>query len=228
MKFEVLYPGSYSMVKATLAQGEQLKAESGAMVAMSPTVEVEGKLEGGMFGALKRTFLSRDSMFFQTLKASKGAGEVFLAPGTVGDVMVLELNGANHYFLQKEGFLASEDGVTLETVSQGFFKGFLSGEGMFIQKVSGKGQLIVSSFGAIHKISLQPGQTYIVDNSHLVAWSGTVTYEVQKASSGWFSSVTSGEGLVCHVRGPGDVFFQSRNAPSFGAWVSKFVPAKGG
>ncbi|HNV68749.1 MAG TPA: AIM24 family protein, partial [Candidatus Ozemobacteraceae bacterium] len=82
-------------------------------------------------------------------------------------------------------------------------------------------------FGGIYKISLAPGQHYVVDNGHLVAWSNTVQYEVQKASSGWLSSMTSGEGFVCHVRGPGDVWFQTRNPTGFGAWVRQFIPTKG-
>ena len=227
MKFEISHPGSYALVKVDLANGESVKAESGAMVAMSPTIEVEGKIDGGVWGALKRTVLTGESLFFQTLRATKGAGEVFLAPSAPGDVEILELTGANHYFLQKEGFLAGDNGLTIEAVSQGFFKGFMSGEGMFIQKISGKGTLVISSFGSIHKITLAPGQAYTVDNSHLVAWSGTVSYEVQKASAGWLSSFTSGEGFVCHVRGPGDIFFKTRNPGAFGSWIRKFIPSKG-
>ncbi|RCK77989.1 MAG: DUF124 domain-containing protein [Candidatus Ozemobacter sibiricus] len=227
MKFEIIQPGSYAMIKVTLARGEAIKAESGAMVAMHPNLDVEGKVDGGMFGALKRAVLTGESLFFQTLKASRGDGEVYIAPAVPGDVTILELNGANHFFLQKQSFLASDDAVSIEAVSQGFFKGLLSGEGMFIQKATGKGTLAISSFGSIYKISLAPGQQYIVDNSHLVAWAGTVTYDVQKASSGWFSSVTSGEGLVCKVNGPGDVWFQSRNPGAFGSWIRQFIPAKG-
>jgi uncharacterized protein (TIGR00266 family) len=226
MKVEVMYPGAYALIKAELLQGGSLKAESGAMVAMSPTIDVEGKVDGGVWGALKRTVLTGESLFFQTLKASRGAGTVFLAPSVPGDVAIMELNGANHYFLQKEGFLAGDSSLVIEAVSQGFFKGFMSGEGMFIQKVSGQGTLIVSSFGSIHKMTLAPGETFIVDNSHLVAWSGTVTYEVQKASTGWFSSWSSGEGFVCHVKGPGDVYIQTRNPGSFGGWIRQFIPSK--
>ncbi|MBF0406605.1 MAG: TIGR00266 family protein [Candidatus Riflebacteria bacterium] len=227
MKFEQLYPGSYSMLKVLMSSGETIKAESGAMVAMSPTIDVEGKVDGGLWGALKRTVLTGESLFFQTLKAARGEGEVFLAPSIPGDITILELNGANFFYLQKEAFLASEDSITIEAVSQGFFKGLMSGEGMFIQKITGRGMLAVSSFGAIHKISLEPGQEYIVDNAHLVAWSGTTQYEVQKASSGWLGSMTSGEMFVCHIKGPGDVYFQSRNPGAFGSWIQRFIPAKG-
>ncbi|HNV70780.1 MAG TPA: TIGR00266 family protein, partial [Candidatus Ozemobacteraceae bacterium] len=146
MEVQLLFPGSYCMAKLALTNGESIRAESGAMVAMSDTVDVEGKAEGGVMGMFKRAF-SGESLFLQTLKAARGAGEVFVSPSEPGDVQLLELNGATEYFIQKGGFLAAEDSVTMETVSQGFFKGFMSGEGMFIQKASGKGKLLISSFG---------------------------------------------------------------------------------
>ena len=43
MKSKVLYPGTNSMVRVDLEKGEKIKAESGAMVAMSDTIDVEGK-----------------------------------------------------------------------------------------------------------------------------------------------------------------------------------------
>lgn len=40
MKFEVKYKPSYSMLVATLDQGETITAESGAMTYMDPTIDV--------------------------------------------------------------------------------------------------------------------------------------------------------------------------------------------
>lgn len=223
-EYDVLYPGSYAMARVRLKHGQTIKAESDAMVAMSPTVDVQGKLEGGVLGALGRKFLTGESAFLQTLTASRGNGEVLLAPSTPGDVQILELTGSNFFYVQKEGFLAGDASLTIETASQGVIKGLLSGEGIFIQRVSGIGKLVVSSFGAIHKLSLAPGEMMVVDNAHLVAWSGTISYEVVRASKGFIDSLTSGEGLVCNVRGPGDMYIQSRNKGSFGAWVAQFLP----
>src|SRR5688572_24087491 len=66
MKAEILYPGAFAMAKLMLATGEEAKAESGAMVSMSATIDVESKLEGGMFSALKRKLLTGEKFFFQT------------------------------------------------------------------------------------------------------------------------------------------------------------------
>lgn len=223
-EYEVLYPGSYAMARVKLKHGQTIKAESDAMVAMSPTVDVQGKLEGGVLGALGRKFLTGESAFFQTLTANRGDGEVLLAPSTPGDIQILDLNGSNFFFVQKEGFLAGDASLNIETASQGIIKGLLSGEGIFIQRISGIGKLVVSSFGAIHKLTLAPNEMMVVDNAHLVAWSGSVSYEVVRASKGIINTLTSGEGLVCNVRGPGDMYIQSRNKGSFGAWISQFLP----
>ncbi|MBQ2594144.1 MAG: TIGR00266 family protein [Candidatus Riflebacteria bacterium] len=226
MNVELLFQGSYCMAKLTLNGGEEVKAESDAMVAMTSNISVEGKAEGGVFGMLKRTFTG-ESAFMQTLKNNgSNPGEVHVAPSEPGDLAVIELNGSNGYILQKGAFLASESGIVMDTVSQGIMKGLLSGEGFFLQKATGNGKLVISSFGAILKKTLAPNEIWIVDNGHMVAWSDTVNYEIKKASSGLISSFTSGEGLVCQCKGPGDIFIQSRNPSGFAGWVRQFIPSK--
>ncbi|MEW6246700.1 MAG: TIGR00266 family protein [Nitrospirota bacterium] len=224
MKSEILYPGAFPMVRVYLAAGESVKAESGAMVAASPTIDVESKMEGGFLGALSRKLLTGEKFFFQTLRATRGAGEVLLAPTVPGDIVVLELDGVNEYLVQKDGFLAGAEDVRIESQMQSLSRGLLGGEGFFILRIGGTGQLILNSFGAIHKVELKPDEEYIVDNSHLVAWTATTTYSIEKAAAGWIASFTSGEGFVCRFRGPGLVYIQSRNPSGFGAWIRQFIP----
>ncbi len=128
------------------------------MVACSPTIDIESKMEGGFLGALSRKFLTGEKFFFQTLRASRGAGEVLLAPTVPGEIVVLELDGVNEYMVQKDGFLAGADGVVIDSQMQSMSRGLLGGEGFFILKMSGKGMLVLNSFGAIHKIELKPGK----------------------------------------------------------------------
>jgi uncharacterized protein (TIGR00266 family) len=224
MRSEILYPGAFPMVRIELAVGETVKAESGAMVASSPTIDVDSKMEGGFLGALSRKVLSGEKFFFQTLRAARGAGEVLLAPTVPGDILVFELDGLNEYMVQKDGFLAGADGIKIESKMQSVSRGLLGGEGFFILKISGSGPLVLNSFGAIHTIRLQPDQEYIVDNSHLVAWTATTSYNVERAAAGWLASFTSGEGFVCRFRGPGVVYIQSRNPRGFGSWLRQFLP----
>lgn len=224
MKTDILYPGAFPMARVQLAAGESLKAESGAMVSISPTIDIESRVEGGLFKALSRRMLTGEHFFFQTLKAARGAGEALLAPTVPGDIVIIELDGVHEYLVQKDGFLAGSEHLTIESTMQSLSRGLLGGEGFFILKIGGEGQLLLNSFGAIHKVELKPDEDYIVDNSHLVAWTATTTYRIEKAAAGWISSFTSGEGFVCRFRGPGEVYLQSRNPQGFGAWIRQFMP----
>jgi uncharacterized protein (TIGR00266 family) len=149
---------------------------------------------------------------------------VLLAPTVPGDIIVLELDGLNEYLVQKDGFLAGAEGIKIESKMQSLSRGLLGGEGLFILRMSGTGPLILNSFGAVHKIELKPDQEYIVDNSHLVAWTATTSYHIEKAAAGWIASFTSGEGFVCRFRGPGLVYIQTRNPGGFGNWIRQFIP----
>lgn len=215
---EILHSDSNAMLRVKLKPGESCKAESGAMVAMSSTIDVEGKLEGGLLGGLGRMF-SGENVFFQTLKANRGAGEVFLSPTTLGGLAIIELEGKTSYLVQKGGFFVGSSALTIATITQSLSKGLFSGEGFFILKVSGTGTLVISSYGAIHLLDIPAGEEMIIDNEHLVAWMDNTNYQIEKASGGWISSLTSGEGLVLRFRGPTKVFIQTRNPSNFKAWI---------
>ncbi len=111
---EFLYKGAFTMLRVELAAQEMLKAEAGAMVAMSDTIDVEGKMEGGVMGGLGR-MLTGEKFFFQKLVANRGAGEVLLAPSSTGDVMALDITPDAPYILQKDGFLAGSDSLEIST-----------------------------------------------------------------------------------------------------------------
>lgn len=225
MNYEILYGNANSMLKVSLDQGEAIKAESGAMVSMHNTIDVDGKLEGGLMGGLGR-MLSGEKFFFQTLKASRGFGEVLLSPTSIGSIQPIELDGFKSYMVQKDGFFAGSQNLDISTKAQNLAKGFFSGEGFFILKIGGKGTLFVSSYGAIHPIDIKAGEEIIVDNEHLVAWPDDIAYKIDKASKGWISSFTSGEGLVCKFQGPGRIYIQTRNPSSFAHWIRKFTASK--
>ena len=48
--YEILYPEAFPVVECHLERGESIKAESDAMIAMSATIDVEGKMDGGILG----------------------------------------------------------------------------------------------------------------------------------------------------------------------------------
>lgn len=225
MKHEILYKGAFPMLRVKLEAGENIKAESGAMVSMSPNVELKGTADGGIMRGLGR-MLSGESFFFQELTPNRGSGEVLLAPKVIGDIEAVELDGSYKLYVQKDGFLAGTSGIQVNTKMQNLMSGFMSGEGFFIVEISGKGTVFLSSYGAIHAINLGPGEEVVIDNGHLVAWPDYTQYTIEKASKGWISSLTSGEGVVCRFRGEGVVLIQTRNPKSFSGWLKQLLPGR--
>ena len=95
-------------------------------------------------------------------------------------------------------------------------------------QVQGQGLLLVSSFGAIHRKRLSPGERYVVDTGHLVAWEGTTQYTLRKAAAGFFRSMVSGEGIVAEFSGPGELLIQTRNLAALASLLKPFFPTQSG
>ena len=222
MKYEVLYGPAYALGVISLDAGEQIQAETGAMVSMSDTIKIETGMKGGLMSGLKRSVLGGESFFINTFTAEQ-AGQLTVAPALPGDVLALEVAGKT-LFVQSGSFLCATPGVTLDT-KWGGGKTFFSREGLFLLKCTGSGTVFLSSYGAIHLVELAQGQKYVVDTGHMVAFDESVQYEVGRAG-GWKSTLLGGEGLVCKLTGPGRFYLQTRNPESFLAWLVPKLPGK--
>jgi uncharacterized protein (TIGR00266 family) len=222
MQFEIAYRPGQSMARAVLAPGEQLVAESGAMVGMSTNVHMETSA-GGMKAGLKRLF-GGESFFRNTFTAQGGPGEVLLGQVLCGDMIALDMN-ADGYFVQSASYIASSAGVNIDT-KVGGFRSFFAGEGVFVLKAtaSAPGQLLVGAFGGIQE--LRCDGNIVIDTGHLVAWDAGLQYKVGKSADGWLDSFLSGEGLVCHFSGQGRIWIQTRNPVEYGRGVGAMLPPR--
>lgn len=221
MKHELLYRPTFSVARVMLDPGETIRAESGAMVSMSPNITIESKAQGGLGKALGR-LLTGESFFQTTFTASNGAGEVVLAPSSLGDIISIDIAPGPGYMVTSGCFLACDQSLNIETKVSG--RGFFAGEGLFLMRVSGQGNLLVSCFGAVHPVQLQAGQPYVVDTGHIVAFQETMQYSVRTVTRGLMQSWKSGEGFVAEFVGPGIVYIQTRAPQSFGPWLGQYIP----
>jgi len=161
--------------------------------------------------------LGRQSFWVNDFTTTQKGGEVAFVSAPVGDIETLEVKPNQGYIIQNSSYIASTQNVDLDVKWQGFTKG-LFGQGLFMIKVTGDGSLFINTFGAIDKHTLKPGQTLIVDNFHLVAFSDTCGYKVKKFG-GLKSTLLGGEGLVTEIKGPGDVYIQTKNLREFVEWL---------
>lgn len=223
--YQIQHQPAFSLAVLQLQSEQSIMAEAGAMVSMSANVELQSQMKGGLFGALKRA-AGGESAFVSTFTARGGPGEVTLAPGAPGDIAAIEMNNQS-FFVQSSSYLAGDASLTVDT-KWGGAKSFFAGEGLFVLMVQGQGLLLVSSFGAIHRKTLQAGERYVVDTGHLVAWEGTTQYTLRKAAAGFFRSMVSGEGIVAEFSGPGELLIQTRNLAALAGLLKPFFPSQSG
>lgn len=216
LRFSIDCRPDYAFLTVQLPKGETLKVEASAMAAMDTNMEMKTKLKGGL-----GRFLSGESLFINEFTAAGGPAEIKIAPGSPGDLEHVYLDG-DAVFLQSSAFVAASTGVQVESKWQGA-RGFFSGEGLFLIRCSGRGDLWFNTYGAIVEVPVSGD--YVVDTGHVVAFSDGLQYQVTMVG-GYKSLFFSGEGLVCRFRGTGRLWIQTRKLPAFARWVFPFRPAK--
>jgi uncharacterized protein (TIGR00266 family) len=206
------------MLIITLEPNETITAESGAMTYMTPNIEAHTrKREKSLLGTLGLALIGRQSFWVNDYTATNEPGTAAFAAAPVGDIETIEITPNKGYIIQKSAYIASTQNVDLDIKWEGFTKG-LFGQGLFMLKATGNGTIFINTFGAIDKHTLEPNQTLIVDNFHLVAFSESCSYKVTKFG-GLKETILGGEGLVTQITGPGDIYIQTKNLSEFVNWL---------
>lgn len=222
MRYDVIGGSAFPVIRVYLDAGESVKAESGAMVAMTAGLKLTGKADGGIGRAVARMF-SGESFFLQNITAET-AGWVLLATAMPGGIADVAIHAGKELIVQKNGFLAGTSGIQISSKVQSLARGLFGGEGFLVVKIGGEGTVFLSTYGSIYTIELPQDEEILIDNGHLIAWDAHLKYEITKGASSWFSAATSGEGLACRFKGPGRVLVQTRNPWGLGAWLFPFLP----
>jgi uncharacterized protein (TIGR00266 family) len=212
----------------TMQQGEKIYCESNAMVMMESALELKGKMTGGLGSALMRTFANGESFFQQHIEAVRGGGDCLLSPTLPGAMQVVDV-GQSQYMISDGAFVAATSGVELKVRTQSLGNAlFGQSGGFFITETAGSGQLVVSGFGSMSQIEVEPGKEITIDNAHVVAWDSALRYELSVATrsgggllGSLVNSVTSGEGVVLKFSGRGKVLICSRNRDAFVGWLKQ-------
>ena len=218
----------------SMKQGETIYCESDAMVMMETALDLKGKMTGGMGSAIMRRFANGESFFQQHIEAVRGSGDCLLSPTLPGAIEVVDV-GARQYLLNDGAFVAATSGTEMKVRTQSIGNAlFAQSGGFFVMETAGTGQVVVSGFGSMFQLDVEPGKDVVIDNSHVVCWDNSLKYEISVTTGGGagggggiggflgniVNSVTSGEGIVLRFSGSGKVFICSRNRDAFLKWTA--------
>ena len=191
-----------------LEPGERLVSEAGAMMFVSGDVAMDIDMPGGLKGGLKRAALAGESLFLATYEA-RGSAVVGLSGPFPGSIKEYELDG--EIICERHAYLGHVGDVQIEPVfSQKRAMGVLGGgEGLVLQRLTGKGTVWIHGGGDFLNFDLVDGQRLVVDTGCMVMIEPTVRYEV-KLQGGLKKGLFGGEGLyLVEMTGPGHVTLQT-------------------
>lgn len=198
-----------SILEVNLKKDESITAEAGALVFMQGDIQIDTKTRSGIFKTLKVSLLGNESFFVNKFTAKHDGCVLGLTGPPVGDIIDIPISNDAGFIVQSGSYIASTPGVDIDTKWQGFTKGIFGSE-LFMLKATGNGTVFCNAYGGIIKKQILPGETFILDNYHLVALSIDSNYEVTKFG-GLKNTILGGEGLVTKISGPATVYLQTKN-----------------
>lgn len=146
--YTVTHRDTNSVLNVTLQQGANVRSKSGAMIHMSGSVQLSGKIKFSM----KKLFTGSE----MSESTYTGPGRVALGPTLFGDIITLHVDGRQNWIIGKDAFLACTPDVQKENKTQGFSKAMFSGEDLFVYRILGQGIMWLTSFGAVDRLDVSP------------------------------------------------------------------------
>ena len=147
--YSIKHRNAFSILELRLKPGDAIKSVPGAMVHMSATVTITGKVKVGF----KKLFTGGE----MAESTYTGPGTVALTPTMIGDIVSLEVNGnsGRPWLVTKNAYLACTAGVDKDTKAQGLGKAMFSGSDLFVYSMRGQGTAWLTSYGAVEAVNVR-------------------------------------------------------------------------
>jgi len=227
-------------VEVELDPGEAAVGEAGSMMFMEYGITMDtifgdgSQAASGLWGALVgagKRLITGASMFTTVYLNQSGIKRrvAFAAPFP-GKIMAIDLRSVGGALIaQKQSFLCAARGVSIGVqFQQRLGVGFFGGDGFVMQRLDGDGMAFVHAGGTVERRELQPGEILLIDHGCLVAYTQSVSFEIQYVG-GVKTALFGGEGLFfAKVTGPGSVWIQSLPFSRLASRVFAAAPQNGG
>ncbi|MBP1466872.1 TIGR00266 family protein [Candidatus Chloroploca sp. M-50] len=191
------------------APGEAVWLSKGALMAYSPGVEWRPRVPGGLGGALRRS-LAGEGISLTYAETAQEGQFALIASNAPGHITEWDL--ADGPVLATRGsFLAAwgpEVDITV-VIARRAGAAFFGGAGLFLQRISGEGKVLLHGSGDFDRRQLAQNETLLVSTGNLAAFADSVDYDIQTVGSVG-RAFFGGEGIfMTRLQGPGTVLLQS-------------------
>jgi uncharacterized protein (TIGR00266 family) len=195
--------------RLTLGPGAICWASKGALMALDPDVHWTLKIPGGLSGTIRR-MVSGEGLALTYIQGHRDGQQVTLSTNQPGKIMAWDL--AQGPVLTTRGAFVAAFGPQIN-IDVAFARrpgaAFFGGAGLFLQKISGQGTVLIHGAGDFIERNLAPGESTLVSTGNLAAFADVVDYSIQ-STGGLRRILFSGEGFfMTRLTGPGRILLQS-------------------
>ncbi|PDW04320.1 AIM24 family protein [Candidatus Viridilinea mediisalina] len=191
------------------APGEGVWLSKGSLMAYSSAVQWRPRVPGGFGGAVRRSFAGEGVTL--TYAETDAAGQfALIASNAPGHIIEWDL-AQGPVVATRGSFLAAwgEDVDITVIVARRAGAAFFGGAGLFLQRVSGKGTVLLHGSGDFDRRVLTQDESILVSTGNLAAFGDSVDYDIQTVGS-LGRAFFGGEGVfMTRLSGPGTVLLQS-------------------
>lgn len=211
------------VVEFTLERGEKLKSQSGAMKWMTPGIDMNTGMAGGLAGAFKRK-MAGESAFLNYFTAQDDGEKIAFGHTFPGHIIPVDVSSES-IICQKRAFLCSTEHVDLSIAFQRRLgAGFFGGEGFVMQKISGSGMAFLEIDGECVEMQLEAGESLKVETGAVGMFQESVRYNIERVK-GFTNVLFGGEGLfLTTLTGPGRIWLQTMPIQSMVGEMSSYLP----
>jgi uncharacterized protein (AIM24 family) len=190
--------------------GESLWAANCSIVGFTSGIKWNLRVPGGLEGALKRSFAG-EGISLTYIQATTPTENILLSANQPGKIIEWDLQRDGAIIATRGAFLAAW-GADIDinvTIARRAGAAIFGGAGLFLQKISGVGKVLVHGSGDFFQQNLADGQELTVSTGNLAAFAASVDYDI-RGVGGCRKILFSGEGLfMTHLQGPGRVLLQT-------------------
>lgn len=207
MKFEI-FGDIAQNARFELSRGQTLWVSRGSLMAFSPNVSWNLRVPGGVTGAFRRS-LSGEGIALVFVESQADEQSLILAANQPGHITTWDLEDGP-VITTRGSFMAAWGDIEIDvTVARRTGAAFFGGAGLFLQKVSGVGRVLVHGSGDLYEKRLKDGEQILVSTGNLAAFAERVDYDIQGVG-GCRKIFFGHEGLfMTRLTGPGRVLLQT-------------------
>lgn len=196
-------------VRLEFAEGETAWASKGSIMSYTGDIAWTLRVPGGLGGAARRA-LSGEGLALTYLEAHQPEQYVLLAANQPGHVAQWDL-ADGPVITTRGSFLAAwgEDVDITVTVARRAGAALFGGAGLFLQRISGRGTVLIHGSGDFYEHRLAAGESVMVSTGNLAAFADSVDYDI-RGVGGCRKILFGGEGFfMTRLTGPGRVLMQT-------------------